>query len=66
MKKKSKGTRTGEHQGQSHSYTESHRERKKARYTEIEKDKSREAKDSQDNLRIAGKKQAKLRPGIHN
>ena len=43
-----------------------HRERSKNRYTEIEKDKSPEAKGSQDNLRKAGKKQAKLRLGIHN
>ena len=48
------------------SYSVSHGERSKERYTEIEKDKSPEAKGSQDNLRKAGKKQAKLRPGIHN
>ena len=41
---RSKRTRRGGHQGQPPSYTASHRERSKERYTEIEKDKSPEAK----------------------
>ena len=45
---------------------DSHRVRRKGRYTEIEKDKSPEAKGSWGNLRRTGKKQAKLRPGNHN
>ena len=44
----------------------SHGERSKERYTEREKDKSPEVKGSRDNLKKAGKKQAKLKPGIQN
>ena len=49
------------------SHSSSHRVRLKVRLTELEKDKSAEAKSSWDNkLRKAGKKQAQLRQGIHN
>ena len=51
--------------GASHPATQQATE-KEERYPEIEKDKSPEAKGSWDNLRKAGKKQPKLRPGIHN
>ena len=37
----------------------------KKRYTGIEKDRSPEAKDRWDNLREAGEKQVKSRPGVY-
>ena len=40
--------------------------RKAKKYTEIEKDKSPEAKVNQNNLRKASMEQTKLRPGILN
>ena len=49
--------------GQPPSHTTSHQAKRKER--NIEKVKSPEAKGRWDNLRIAGKKQAKLRPGTH-
>ena len=51
--------------GQTTSYTGSCGVRSKKRYAEIEKGKGPEAEDSWDNLRKAGQKKAKLRPGIH-
>ena len=48
------------------SHPANHRVRVKITYIEIRKGKSPEAKGSRDNLRKAGKKQAKLRSGIHN
>ena len=65
-KKEEDRKRRGGHQGpatQLHSKPWRKNQRKVYR---IEKDKSPEAKGSQDNLRKAGKKQAKPRPGIHN
>ena len=43
----------------------SHGVRLKVRYTEERKGKGPEAKGSRDNLRKAGKKEAKLRPGFY-
>ena len=51
--------------GQPPSYTASCGERSKETYTGKETGKSQEGNSSWDNLRKAGKKQAKLRPDIH-